>query len=234
MNHKTKGQKQECAICGQMFLNKDLTPYGLVSHDVSSVIKNVTSGWEEGKYICFKDLNHLRSEYIKESILKNQNEISDIEHAIIQSINEHEAVSENINELYNENISFGDRLADKIATFGGSWIFIILFISIIVIWVSINSAFLINKTFDPYPFILLNLILSSLAAFQAPIIMMSQNRQAKKDRIQAEMDYKVNLKAELEIRQIKTKLDQLSSHQWQRLLEIQELQNELLQKSEAP
>jgi len=234
MNHKVKGKKQECAICGQMFLNKDLTPYDLVSHDVSSLIKNIASGWDEDKYICFKDLNHLRSEYIKASILKNQNEISDIEHTIIQSISEYEAVSENINEIYNENISFGDRLADKIATFGGSWGFIIFFISILFIWILINSAILINKTFDPFPFILLNLILSSLAAFQAPIIMMSQNRQAKKDRIQAEMDYKVNLKAELEIRQIRTKLDQLSSHQWQRLLEIQELQNELLQKSVNP
>ena len=234
MIHKIKEKKQKCAICGQMFLNKDLTPYDLVSHDVSSLIKNAASGWEEDKYICFKDLNHLRSEYIKASILKNQNEISDIENTIIQSISEHEAVSENINEIYNENISFGDRLADRMATFGGSWGFIILFISILVIWILINSAILINQAFDPFPFILLNLILSSLAAFQAPIIMMSQNRQAKKDRIQAEMDYKVNLKAELEIRQIRTKLDQLSSHQWQRLLEIQELQNELLQKSVNP
>jgi uncharacterized membrane protein len=131
---------------------------------------------------------------------------------------------------FEQQLTFGERLADKIAEFGGSWRFIIIFFVILSLWIAINSLTLILKPFDPYPFILLNLILSCLASIQAPIIMMNQNRQEDKDRLRAEHDYRINLKAELEIRHLHEKIDHLLMNQWQRLLEIQEIQMELMEE----
>ena len=122
----------------------------------------------------------------------------------------------------------GIRKGDKIAVFGGSWKFILVFGSVLLIWIIVNTAVLLWKPFDPYPFILLNLILSCLAAIQAPVIMMSQNRQEAKDRLRSKHDYRVNLKAELEIRHLHEKIDHLMSHQWERLVEIQQIQIELM------
>jgi uncharacterized membrane protein len=119
-------------------------------------------------------------------------------------------------------------MADGVASFGGSWRFIIIFASILVIWIALNSFLLLKRPFDPYPFILLNLVLSCLAAIQAPVIMMSQNRQESKDRLRSQHDYRVNLKAELEIRQLHDKIDHLLSHHWERLVEIQQIQIDLL------
>jgi uncharacterized membrane protein len=121
-------------------------------------------------------------------------------------------------------------LSDRLASFGGSWTFLIAFFAVLLIWIAINVAWAQRGAFDPFPFILLNLVLSCLAAIQAPIIMMSQQRQESKDRLRSLNDYRVNLKAELEIRHLHEKLDHLISRQWQRLAEIQELQIELLQE----
>jgi len=121
-------------------------------------------------------------------------------------------------------------LADRLADYAGSWRFIGIFFAVLLLWIAINSVVLIWKPFDPYPFILLNLILSCLAAIQAPVIIMSQNRQEAKDRLRAEQDYRVNLKAEVEIRHLHEKIDHLLINQWQRLLEIQEVQTELMEE----
>jgi uncharacterized membrane protein len=121
-------------------------------------------------------------------------------------------------------------MADKLADFGGSWRFIGIFCGLLFLWVIMNSALIIWKPFDPYPFIFLNLILSCLAAIQAPVILMSQNRQEARDRLQAEYDYRINLKAELEIRHLHEKIDHLLMNQWQRLLEIQQIQMELMEE----
>jgi uncharacterized membrane protein len=118
-------------------------------------------------------------------------------------------VTRNVNEEMEENLTFGQRIADKVAAFGGSWTFIILFGAIMFVWVLLNTTALLRNHFDPYPYILLNLVLSMLAAMQAPIIMMSQNRQSSKDRIQSDMDYQVNLKAELEVAHLHHKLDRM-------------------------
>ncbi|MEO6969540.1 MAG: DUF1003 domain-containing protein, partial [Chthoniobacterales bacterium] len=126
-------------------------------------------------------------------------------------------------------LTFGQHLSDKIASFGGSWTFIIVFFAILLIWIAINGIILATRAFDPYPFILMNLILSCLAAIQAPIIMMSQNRAEARDRARAENDYKVNLKAELEIRHLHEKIDHLLRKQYNRLFEIQQIQIELLE-----
>jgi uncharacterized membrane protein len=150
---------------------------------------------------------------------------------VLQSLRaEEEFISENINTEFARRRTLGERVADKMAEFGGSWPFIFAFTIVLAGWIVVNSTALLTRPFDPYPYILLNLVLSCLAALQAPVIMMSQNRQEARDRLRAENDYRVNLKAELEIRHIIAKLDQLVTHQWQRLLEIQRLQLELLEQ----
>ncbi len=124
--------------------------------------------------------------------------------------------------------TFGERMADRVAEFGGSWTFIMLFAAFLVVWALINTLLLATRAFDPYPFIFLNLLLSMIAAIQAPIIMMSQNRQGKKDRDNAEHDYEVNLKAELEIMSLHEKLDQMRAEQITRLLSYQAEQMAIL------
>ena len=170
-----------------------------------------------------------------EQLLKDDGELSSLEQEVLQSIKEQELLSSNMDEVEEPTMPFGDRIADKVAAFGGSWKFIITFFVILFGWIIINSFFLLQASpFDPYPFILLNLILSCIAAIQAPIIMMSQNRQESKDRKRAEHDYKVNLKAELEVRLLHEKMDYLLTKQWQRLMELQKMQMEMLDKLNQP
>ena len=135
----------------------------------------------------------------------------------------------NANEVIEEEATLGERVADAVARFGGSWSFIIMFGVVLVVYTVINIA-LSNRAWDPYPFILLNLFLSMLASIQAPVIMMSQNRQEAKDRMRGENDYKVNLKAELEIQAINEKIDKLLNDQWKHLLEIQQMQMEMIEE----
>ncbi len=139
-------------------------------------------------------------------------------------------VSRNTNRVFDQETTFGQRLADRVAYFGGSWTFILLFAAILVVWVVMNSFVLVRygDEFDPYPYILLNLVLSMLAALQAPVIMMSQNRQAAKDRLDAASDYEVNLKAEIEIRTLHEKLDEIREVRWTSLVEFQQEQIRLL------
>lgn len=149
---------------------------------------------------------------------------------VTQHLAERTQISRNIEEDYNEQLTFGQRLADKVASFGGSWSFIMSFAAVLVAWVVLNSVILArsNQAFDPFPYILLNLFLSMLASVQAPLILMSQNRQAQKDRLTAQHDYEVNLKAELEIMALHEKLDLLREKQWQELIGLQQEQLRLL------
>jgi len=147
----------------------------------------------------------------------------------MDAIKNNAILSENIQDDLEAELTVGQKIADRVAAFGGSWTFIITFFSFIIVWMIINIWFLASKPFDPYPFILLNLILSCLAAIQAPIIMMSQNRQEQKDRQRSEHDYKINLKAELEIKLLSEKMDHLLVHQNNKLLEIQEVQIDYLE-----
>ena len=152
------------------------------------------------------------------------------EHRVLHSFAKRLHISRNTNRQFDEKLTFGQRLADKVAMFGGSWTFIIIFCAILVSWIVLNSFILVRRgaTFDPYPYILLNLFLSMLAALQAPVIMMSQNRQAAKDRLDAAHDYEVNLKAELEILGLHEKMDALREQQWSELIRMQQEQINLL------
>jgi len=150
---------------------------------------------------------------------------------VARHITDRSHISKNTAHELDEKITFGQRAADKVASFGGSWAFIIIFAVTLIFWVILNSFILVNynKAFDPYPYILLNLFLSMLASIQAPIILMSQNRQAQKDRLTVEHDYEVNLKAELEILLLHEKIDALREKQWLELITIQKEQLSLLE-----
>lgn len=167
---------------------------------------------------------------LTEKFLQTCHELGESEQRVIQQLTQRLHVSRNTNKQFDDKLTFGQRLADKIASFGGSWTFILSFLSALVFWAILNSFILthLGKAFDPYPYILLNLFLSMLASLQAPVIMMSQNRQAAKDRLDAEHDYEVNLKAELEILGLHRKLDTLREQQWAELLDLQREQIELL------
>ena len=217
-----------CQICGKRRPAVELVTARLIRPVVVNIIKQSHPGWSEDGFICVTDLNHFRYEYVRSLIEAEKGELSDLEKEVLKSIAQHKIVSTYVDEDFRSQLTFGQRLSDHLAQFGGSWTFIVLFVCILAFWIIVNSSALLFKTFDPYPYILLNLILSCLAAIQAPIIMMSQNREEAKDRARATNDYQVNLKAELEIRQIHQKLDHLLSHQWERLVEIQEVQIELL------
>ncbi|HJW77907.1 MAG TPA: DUF1003 domain-containing protein, partial [Beijerinckiaceae bacterium] len=152
---------------------------------------------------------------------------------VVESLRRHETIGRDVDSEFDERRTFGQRVSDRIASFGGSWTFILSFFAFLVVWMAINVAIGLSRAFDPYPFILLNLVLSCLAAIQAPIIIMSQKRQEARDRLRAENDYRVNLKAELEIRHLHEKIDHLLTKQWERLAEIQQIQLELLQELSA-
>lgn len=156
--------------------------------------------------------------------------LSEMERKIVESFLKKEPISRNVMEKLDDDRTFGQKVADLVAAFGGSWTFIGLFGLVLLTWVVINSVMLADSGFDPYPYILLNLFLSMIAAIQAPIIMMSQNRQAARDRADAAHDYEVNLKAELEIRHIHEKLDELRETKWAELVLMQQEQIRLLQQ----
>jgi len=181
-------------------------------------------------FICLDDLGEFRKDYIKEVLEDEIGELSALDQEVIESLEQHEILSSDISKQFERKLTFGERLSDHIAEFGGSWKFLISFGAVLVVWIAINGVILVTHAFDPYPFILLNLILSCLAAVQAPIIMMSQNRAEARDRLRAENDYKVNLKAELEIRHLHEKIDHLLRRQYNRLFEIQQIQIELLEE----
>lgn len=185
--------------------------------------------FEKNHYISISELNLIRRNYLTFLIIQEKGELAIIDKDVLKTIENNSFLSENIQDLPETSITFGQKVADKVADFGGSWTFIIIFFTFILIWMIINIWLMASKPYDPYPFILLNLILSCLAAIQAPIIMMSQNRQEQKDRIRSEHDYKINLKAELEIKLLNEKMDHILIHQNKKLLEIQEIQTDYLE-----
>lgn len=216
-----------CQICGEK-RPSELRRAIVVRPVVSKIIREKTGSWDENGWICLNDLQQFQHLYVESLLEEEKGELTELEKEVIEGLRKHEILSANPDIKFDKNLTLGQRLADNIASFGGSWKFIIIFGLFIVAWMGINIVTIFAKPFDPYPFILLNLVLSTLAAIQAPVIMMSQNRQEERDRQRAIYDYKVNLKAELEIRQLHQKVDHLLSKQWERLVEIQEIQMELI------
>ena len=201
-----------------------------IRKSIFELIKKDHPNFTTKSCIALVEMNQYRQKYIENYLIKEVGELNDLEADVLKTLQNHETISSKISiESDKQGFTFGQRLADNIATFGGSWTFISIFGVFILVWMVINIIFLLNKGFDPYPFILLNLILSCLAALQAPVIMMSQNRQEEKDRERAKQDYMVNLKSELEIRMLHEKVDHLIVHQQQELLAIQQVQVEMME-----
>jgi uncharacterized membrane protein len=222
-----------CAICGKSFPSRNVVSGEIVRKEIAEEIRKLFPAWSAEHFICREDLTDVRGKYVHALLASERGELSTLEQEVVRSLREHEILASNVDAEFEQNWSFGERLADKIAAFGGSWTFLISFGVFLAIWIAMNSAALLWRPLDPYPFIFLNLILSCIAAIQAPVIMMSQNRQEEKDRVRSQHDYQVNLKAELEIRHLHEKVDHLLSHQWERLVQIQELQLELLADLDA-
>lgn len=216
------------------FITQKLIPTGeeVIGSEIRDVIfefiQSTYPSFGREDFISIFELNQFRRLYLTYLVSQEKSELTGIEKDVMNAINNNNILSDNIEIEMDEDTSMGQRIADKVATFGGSWTFILSFFFFIVFWMILNSWLLSQPVFDPYPFILLNLILSCLAAIQAPIIMMSQNRQEQKDRQRAEHDYKINLKAELEIKLLSEKMDHLLVHQNKKLLEIQEIQIDYL------
>lgn len=229
MKRKLK-QKGICQISGIEFPMSQLVHGFSLRKPLIELIKQKHPNWDDSGYISIKELNNFRHQYVQKMMEEEFGEISTLEEEVLHSIKHSEILSKNIEPEIDENTTYGQKISDNVAAFGGSWPFIISFLIFILIWIAINIFILISRPFDPYPFILLNLILSCIAAIQAPIIMMSQRRQEARDRNRSEHDYQVNLKAELEIRQLHEKLDHLLFHQFQRVLEIQEVQTEFMEE----
>jgi uncharacterized membrane protein len=210
----------------QKVVGKDIRP------SIVDTIKKEFPQFNEQSVLAIAELNEFRNKYIQDCLTTELGRLSDLETQVLKSVKEQTTISGNPDD---QKSAFGQRLADKVAAFGGSWKFIILFAVIIAVWMFVN-IFVLKKSFDPYPFILLNLVLSCLAALQAPVIMMSQNRQEEKDRERSKNDYMINLKSELEIRLLHEKVDYLIVHQQERLLEIQQIQvdmmNDIMQRLE--
>ena len=200
-----------------------------IREGIFDFIKSQYPDFTRESTISIGELNKYRRLYLTRLVEQEKGDLAAIDKDVMDAIRNNSILSENLQEDIDITLTLGQRMADKIASFGGSWTFIIAFFSFLTLWIIANILMLASKTFDPYPFILLNLMLSCLAAIQAPIIMMSQNRQGQKDRQRAELDYKINLKSELEIQLLNEKIDHLMVHQNKKLLEVQEVQIDYLE-----
>ncbi len=227
MDNRNEKQRA-CLICGKIFPRRSLIMAAAVRETVAELIRAEHPAWSVDGAICRADLNAYRAKYVHRLLESEKGDLTHLEQEVLASLRDHELLARNPDADYAGERTLGERMADRLAGFGGSWTFLICFGLFLLVWILMNSLVLLWRPVDPYPYILLNLMLSCIAAIQAPVIMMSQNRQEAKDRMRAQHDYQVNLKAELEIRHLDEKLDHLLSHQWERLAQIQEIQLELL------
>jgi uncharacterized membrane protein len=221
--------KVTCSLCDAPVDGRSLRSPQKLENRIIDLIKADRPEWEAKRGICPTCLEQYRAKKFVGYLEAEYRKLSEIEHAVVSKITRRGRVSGVVQRDFDSTMTFGQRVADRVAQFGGSWPFIGLFAGVLVAWMGINGWVLATHPFDPFPFILLNLALSALAALQAPVIMMSQNRQAAKDRLHATQDYEINLMAEIEIRDLHDKMDSLRFKQWHELWHIQKRQIELLE-----
>jgi uncharacterized membrane protein len=224
------GEQGECGICHRRLPRAELRPLASISAGVADALRAGHGALPPDGLVCRDDLARYRRMHVERLLEAERGELSELDRAVLASLEAGETVAEDTLAAYVGRRGFGERAADAMASFGGSWTFILTFCTVLVVWMAVNVTAALGGAFDPYPFILLNLMLSCIAALQAPVIMMSQRRQEAKDRLRAENDYKVNLKAELEIRHLHEKFDHQLARQWERLAEIQRIQIEMLEE----
>ncbi|TGD59785.1 DUF1003 domain-containing protein [Flavobacterium humi] len=218
------------AISGKEFPETDKIMGQNVGKSIFEMIKKEYPEFKVSDAIAAEEFGAYRDNHMSTMLLKDIRQLTKSEQTVMDSLNNGTTITDKVDGDEGKDDTFGQRIADKVAEFGGSWTFILSFVGFLVIWILTNVLFLVNKSFDPYPFILLNLILSCIAALQAPVIMMSQNRQEEKDRDRAKNDYMINLKSELEIRLLHEKIDHLIIQQEEALIQMQKQQIERLEK----
>jgi len=218
-------QKFKSDVSGKEFPYSEKVAARLVRRPILDIIRKDNPDFDNSCSLAMSELNYYREKYISDFLERELGQLSDMETKVVDALRNKTVLSDNPEV---DIPTFGQRVADKVASFGGSWTFIIIFVSLLLLWIAVNVFALANRGFDPYPFILLNLLLSCIAALQAPVIMMSQNRQGEKDREKAQNDYMINLKSELEIRMLHEKIDHLIMHQEQSLIEIQRVQIDMM------
>jgi uncharacterized membrane protein len=225
---KKASKKIACAISGKERPRRDLVMLEELRPSLLERIKLDHPDLPMDALISRAELARYRTAFVEELLTTEHGELTELDRRVAESLATHETLAEDTDEEFDDQRTLGERLSDRLASFGGSWTFIISFAIVLAIWITFNLSVPAAIRFDSFPFILLNLILSCLAAIQAPVIMMSQKRQEAKDRLRSQNDYQVNLKAELEIRHLHEKMDHLISRQWQRLAEIQRMQLEIM------
>jgi uncharacterized membrane protein len=221
--------KIACSLCQTEVDRRRLISPQKLENQIVELMRNERPEWGATRGVCRDCVEQFRAKKFLGYLETEYQKISDMEQVLVSKIARRGRVSRLVNQEYEEGMTLGQRVADRVAKFGGSWPFIGIFGGVLLIWIVVNSVFLARRPFDPYPYILLNLVLSMLAALQAPVIMMSQNRQAEKDRLQAQQDYEINLMAEFEVRDLHDKLDALRYKQWHELWHMQQRQLELLE-----
>jgi uncharacterized membrane protein len=222
-----KRVRPRCAFCGKEAREPML--FGSVRPAIAELMSAEHPNLTAGDTICGHHVSDYRTRYVAGLLERERGELSELEKQVVESLAREETVARDVEAAWEHHRTTGEVVADVVADFGGSWTFIGIFFAVLMVWMTFNVWAVSREVFDPYPFILLNLVLSCLAAIQAPIIMMSQKRQEAKDRLRSENDYRVNLKAELEIRNLHEKMDHLINRQWERLAEIQQIQLEIMQ-----
>ncbi len=225
---KPKLKKSICSISGKEYARRDLVQLDALRPSLADRIRQDHPELGFDALVSKAELGRYRAKYVEELLKAEHGDLTELDRQVAESLATHETLAENIEAEFEVERTLGERLSDHLASFGGSWTFIMIFGGVLFVWILYNQAVSDPARFDPYPYILLNLILSCLAALQAPIIMMSQKRQEVKDRLRSQSDYRIDLKAELEIRHLHEKIDHLISRQWQRLTEIQQMQLETM------
>jgi uncharacterized membrane protein len=224
----------KCAVCGHDRSRQVCHRAETVRLEVAEhLAAKYGDAWTGAGFICRGCLFAERADYLMSRLQQERGALSAVEADVARKAEAHATVAENIDREFQRTITAGQRVADSVARIGGSWTFLGGFFAFLLVWMGANAVLLRVRPFDPYPFILLNLILSCLAAVQAPIIMMSQNRLAARDRMQADQDFRVNLKAEIEVASLHEKVDHLLHAQWERMVELQQVQIELLSELAA-
>ena len=223
-------KKVASALSGKKYRRREMVNIDGLRPSLAERIRSDFPDLPANAMISRTELARYRMIYVEELLQQEHGEFTELDRQVAESISNQDTIAENTEEEFEEHRTIGEVLSDHLASFGGSWAFLISFFTVLLIWMGFNLFRGETSAFDPYPFILLNLVLSCIAAIQAPIIMMSQKRQEAKDRLRAFNDYRVNLKAELEIQHLHEKIDYLISRQWQRLAEIQQMQLEIMQE----
>ena len=229
MSNANTHTERVCCICGRSGTRATRIRAEVVRPQLAShIAQHYPDRWTGTGYVCRSCLNAERLGFVTTRLTEERGVLSGVEQEVAKKAGLHLTIARNIDEQFQQGITPGQRAADTVARIGGSWTFVLSFLFFLVIWMAINSFLLREASFDPYPYILLNLVLSCLAALQAPIIMMSQNRQSERDRVESTHDYETDLKAEIEIASLHDKIDHLLNAQWERMVELQEVQIDLL------